>query len=341
MLGTPVRRQKKLSVIKQGQAFLLVSLLVVAGFLNGCDSPAPAPAQSVLSVRLDDGVAWLGGQQQGTQLDHQQSIGMFWSQMIWAEEDKSATLFVEEDDQLWLDPGSGFQLVSSIQLNQRPALRLLEGGLRYRAASDRYALSVHIEVPFELQMLVTDLVVEPVVAATELEMVIDEDDVTTLTVLSGEVTALGNGVSETLFADWRAIVRPGEPMEVIPPVVPDTPTPTPTPTPTATSTPIATSTLDVTATVTLTPTATLTPTPTVILTFTPWPTSPPTPLATSTPVPTAPPPPPPTRPPATKPPPTQPPPTQPPPTQPPPTEPPPTEPPTVEPSSTPRPTPGG
>ena len=260
------RRLKRSVAIKRKQTFLLILLVGMVGFLPGCDSPTPSPPPSVLSVRLDGGAAWLGNPQHGIQLEHQKSMGVYWNQTIWAGEDEAATLLVGEDDQLWLDSDSGFRLVSSIQLDQRPVLRLFQGRLRYRAVGNLYALGTHIEVPFELRMSVADLVVAPVVAETELELVI-EDDVTTLIVLSGEVTALGNGVSETLFADWQAIVRPGEPMQVIPPALPDTPTPTATLTPTRTATPTVTPTLIASATPTLS--TTLTPSLTITSTLTP------------------------------------------------------------------------
>jgi hypothetical protein len=338
MPSTQNRYQNKSVVINRKVIFLLIFFVI--GFLNGCDSPPPSPPPSVLSVRLDDGEAWLGGYRSGTRLNLQQSMGMYWNQTMWAGESESATLLVGEADQLWLDPGSGFRLASSIQSKQRPVLRLLEGRLRYRAADDRYALGTYIEVPFELRILVTDLTVSPIEPETELEIVV-EDNVATLIVLSGEVAAQGNGVSETLFANWRAIVRPGEPMEVIPPTLPDTPTPTLTAIPTRTLTPsaIATPTPAVAVTSTLTAPLTATSTLTPQLTSSPVssPTSTPslTTLPPTQPAPTQPPPTqrPPTQPPPTQPPPTQPPPTQPPPTQPPPTQPPPTQRPTARPTA--------
>jgi hypothetical protein len=344
MTSTQNRYQNRPLVINRKVVFLLIFFAI--SFLSGCDSPSPSPPSSVLSVRLDDGEAWLGGYQSGTQLNLEQSVGMYWNQTVWAGESESATLLVGEADQLWLDPGSGFRLASSIQSKQRPVLRLLEGRLRYRAADDRYALGTYIEVPFELRILVTDLTVSPVEPETELEIVI-EDNVATLTVLNGKVAAQGNGVSETLFAAWRAIVRPGEPMEVTPPTLSDTPTPTLTIVPTRTLTPAVTATPAPTVAVTSTLTAPLTGTSTLTPQLTSSPVSSP---ASTLSVPTQPPPtqppptqppptqPPPTQPPPTKRPPTQPPPTQPPPTQPPPTQPPPTQPPPTEPPPTSRPT---
>jgi len=341
MYSMSCRYPKRSVTVKRKQTLVLIFLIGMVGFLYGCDSSTPSPPPSVLSVRLEGGVAWLGDRQHGTQLEHQKPIEMYWNQTIWTGEDEAATLLIGEEDQLWLNPNSGFRLVSSIQSNQRPVLRLLQGRLRYRTVGNHYALGTHIEVPFELRMLVADLVVTSVLAETELDIVI-EDDVTTMIVLSGEVTALGNGVSETLFTDWRVIVRPGEPMQVIPPVLPDTPTPTATPTPTSTSTltmtptPLASATPTLSATLTSSPTATATSTSTS--TLTPFPTLLPA-LPTYTPTPTEAPPPPP-------PPPTAKPPTAVPPTAVPTTAVPPTPvpttavPPTLEPLPTTRPTPG-
>jgi hypothetical protein len=318
-----IDRRRKRRAATMGRGFSrLVSVIVTVGLLGGCGSSEPPPPSSVLSIQLEDGIAWLGGYQHGTQLDHEQPLDLNWNQAIWTGENEPATLLVGESDRLWLDPGGGFRLVSPVPPDQRPVLRLLEGCLRYRATSSRYALGVRFEVPSELRIMVTDLVVAPVAAGTELEMMI-EDNITTVIVLGGEVAARGNGVSATLYADWRAIVRPGEPMEVIPPRPPDTPTPTVTLTPTRVPTRTASATPVTTATPTLTPTLT------AASTFTPAPTFRPRPTATHTPapLPTQPPPPPPTKPPPTQPPP----PTA---TPPPPTEPPP------PPTDTPRPTPG-
>jgi hypothetical protein len=220
---------RKSAAVAVRKGFLpLVSVVIMAGLLGGCGSSAPESSGGVLSVRLEDGAAWLGGYPGGTQLDREGSASLTWNQAIWTGPDEPATLLVSEDDQLWLDPGSGFRVTSPLPPNERPVLRLIEGRLRYRAASNRYALGTRFEVPSELRILVTDLIVAPAEGGAELELVI-EDKVTTLAVLSGEVAARGNDVEATLFADWRAIVRPGEPMEVFPPRMPDTPTPTVTP----------------------------------------------------------------------------------------------------------------
>lgn len=283
----------------------LILVIVMAGLLSACDSPSPAPASGgVLSVRLEDGAAWLGGYPRGTQLEREQNLNLNWNQTIWAGEDGAATLLIAEHDLLSLDAGSGFRLIAPAPPNQLPTLRLLEGSLGYQAASERYALGTHFEVPAEMRILVADLIVAPATSGSKLEMVV-EDNVTTVTVQEGEIAARGNGVTATLFAGWRAVVRPGEPMEVIPPRPPDTPTPTvtltPTPTPTSvvTPTPINTPTSTLTSTTELdatpTLTSTLTPTPTVTASPTSRPRLLPTrtPTPTETPVPTQPPPPPP------------------------------------------------
>ena len=276
--------QKRLLAIT-GQVFLAL-VVATTGFLFGC-SEAPASSSGVLSIRLEDGVAWLGDASTGIQLGQGKSLDLNWNQTIRTGEDQSATLLVGDSDRLWLDPNSGFRVISPIPPEQRPVLRLLEGRLRYRAESNRYMLGTRFEVPSELRILVTDLTVAPVETGAEFQMLI-EDDVVTVIVSKGEIAARGNGVSENLFTDWRAIVRPGEPMEVIPPRLPDTPTPTVTSTPTGALIPVGSA--------TSTATATLTPTPTLTATFTltPSPTFRPrlSPSATSTLAPTEPPPPP-------------------------------------------------
>ena len=281
----------------------LVVAIVTAVFLAGCDRAKPTPPDGV-TVRLDDGAVWLRGYEGDVLLSPDQTVELYWYDSMWADEEQAATLHIGADDQLWLYTSSDFRLLAPLPPVNRPVLRLLQGRLRYRTDGTDYALGAYLEVPADLRIQVSDLVVAPMAAGTELEIWI-EGNVIQLGVLTGAVEARGNGLSATLSAAWRAIVHLDEPMEVIPPPSPVTPMPTVSSTPTATtrrplpftatpshsptpqSAPIGT----LTPTVTPTPldTATIAPTPMDMATATPTsrPTRRPTPLPSGTPMPTA------------------------------------------------------
>jgi hypothetical protein len=137
----------------------------------------------------------------------------------------------------------------------------LRGALSVSAVSDGFVVESYREVPLSLKIVLVNVILEPRGGTSEFELAF-EDNTATARVLAGRVDIRATDVRGTLMTDWRAVLAPGEALQIIPPFTPTpeaslTPTSTSTPagTPTATWTPTATGTQTQAPTRATTPTA--------------------------------------------------------------------------------------
>lgn len=218
----------------------MAALCVLAIGLAACGEPAAAPSNvAPISLALTEGQAlWFRAADQ-TSVPLTADVTPNWEDEISTLADQSATLRLGDSTILRMQPDTRFKLRRPYSsANNRPVLRLLRGSLDFSVQGANFAVESYREVPLSLRIVLVNVVLEPQGGSSEFQIAF-EGDSAEVKVRSGQVNISATDVRGTMSADWRAVLVPGETLQIIPPYTP-TPQFSPTPMPTGTGSPSAT-----------------------------------------------------------------------------------------------------
>lgn len=238
---------------------------LIAMSLLACSEPPPVVSdETQTTLTLVEGQATWFHRRSQSQSQLSGSAGLNWDDRISTSSESGAVLELPDNTLIKMGPDTQITVRRPFPPDDRTVIRLLSGKVQINTQSTRFRFDSYREVPKAFQIVIVNMIIEPIETPGVFDLQFDEN--TSLTeVFSGSIGVRASGTEGLLMPLWRAELVPGEELRIISPYTPtprDTRTLTPTLTPSVTQTPSVTSTPSVT------------PTPTSTQTYTPRPTVP-------------------------------------------------------------------